>query len=74
LATVYPHDGGPVDPVLGRDLGDRHLLANQLQPDLVLLGIGQEPLRTPARAVPPRSDSDIIEIVHDRSEDSADVV
>jgi len=46
-----PHDRGAVD-LLGRgDLGDRGLLADQLQPDLVLLRGRKEPLRTtlPAR-------------------------
>src|SRR5512144_2255451 len=37
----------------GRGLGDRHLLADQLQPDLVLLRRGQEPLRAPAGTVGP---------------------
>jgi hypothetical protein len=46
--------------MLARCLGDRHLLTHQLQPDLVLLRRAQEPLRTPAGAVGPRSSSDMI--------------
>jgi hypothetical protein len=48
---AYPHDRRSVDLLLLGGLGDRHLLPDDLQPNLVLLRGRQEPLGAPAGTV-----------------------
>jgi hypothetical protein len=48
---AQPHDGGTVQLPLVGGLADRGLLADQLQPDLVLLQRGQQPLGTSAETI-----------------------
>ena len=69
-----PHDRGTVDVFRGRRLGDRHLLTDQLQPDLLLLRRGQEPLRAPPGAVGPTVRFGHHQILREKSKNPSDVV
>jgi len=68
-----PHDRRSVDVLGGRRLGDRHLLADQLQPDLVLLRRRQQPLVAPADMVGSAMLFGHDQILRDHSENPSDV-
>ena len=68
------HDRRAIHLMVGGGLGDRHLLAYQLQPYLVLLRRAQEPLRATVRAVATRVCFGHDQILQESSENPSDVV